>query len=811
MLKSNFAGEVPACTAPELLRRQGWRLFPADDPEASVVAQKLSASMIKAHGGVWISRNSRDSGSAEIAEFRNYEDLEPSAQAQIDAQIEAIVAASFDFIHYNGLTRQRVARLVQDDEKGRNPFDGCVVIIDEVHNFISRAMNKRLIAPLYQKLVEATDCKIILLSGTPIINRVAELAYIVNLVQGRIALHVLTLKDESTQEALDAALKDLDEFIEERTYDPGNKSVRIRLVPHGFRRVKNLKNLKVARALGAAAADKDLLCEIDLALKAAGMHVQRRVVRSLLPLPDDPEVFDDMFVDWEHGTVLNPGLLQRRIIGAVSAFSLQDRRDFAQVSPMEVVHASMSGFQFLKYTQLRYEERRRERNANRLRARQGPRGPRGQERPGQDGDSSGGQVYRTFSLALCTFAFPDEIPRLFRFQIRQRRQDAAAQEQDDGGQGDEDDDLDREYEQALESATRRIKAEMPECLRVDDRLALHSPKFHELLKRLATSPGPSLIYSQFRRAEGLGLLSAAMDINGWEELRLKKDPVGGGFVVANVVRPESMDPAGDQRQPKRYVILRTEEDPEANRLLLHIFNNELDELPRVTRESLDKLSSSNVERRTSARRESLQQQQGNLRGAIAGALLITASGAEGISLKNVRQVHMLEGFWNHNRLTQVIGRAVRARSHLGLPEADRNVRVFLYLSTFTDEQREDPAIMRLDKGLTSDQYVHTVAMKKKHLTDQVLALVRSAAVDCELHRQVDGTCYRPPVNMKEDDAIRTPVFEEDSSDAAFARRITQLRLVQVDGTKYFLDVATGTLYDFARLKGDNELVPVGQI
>ena len=37
--------------------------------------------------------------------------------------------------------------------------------------------------------------------------------------------------------------------------------------------------------------------------------------------------------------------------------------------------------------------------------------------------------------------------------------------------------------------------------------------------------------------------------------------------------------------------------------------------------------------------------------------MITQSGSEGISLKNVRQVHLLEPYWNMIRMDQVIGRA----------------------------------------------------------------------------------------------------------------------------------------------------------
>ena len=61
-------------------------------------------------------------------------------------------------------------------------------------------------------------------------------------------------------------------------------------------------------------------------------------------------------------------------------------------------------------------------------------------------------------------------------------------------------------------------------------------------------------------------------------------------------------------------------------------------------------------------------------------MIISSAGAEGISLECVRQVHILEPFWNYVRIDQVLGRAIRMKSHLDLPKEDRNVEQYLYLS-----------------------------------------------------------------------------------------------------------------------------------
>ena len=69
--------------------------------------------------------------------------------------------------------------------------------------------------------------------------------------------------------------------------------------------------------------------------------------------------------------------------------------------------------------------------------------------------------------------------------------------------------------------------------------------------------------------------------------------------------------------------------------------------------------------------------------------MITASGAEGISLKNVRYVHIMEPYWHPVRIQQVIGgRARRIYSHFDLPKEYQNVNVFLYLMKISEKQLE---------------------------------------------------------------------------------------------------------------------------
>ena len=72
----------------------------------------------------------------------------------------------------------------------------------------------------------------------------------------------------------------------------------------------------------------------------------------------------------------------------------------------------------------------------------------------------------------------------------------------------------------------------------------------------------------------------------------------------------------------------------------------------------------------------------NKNGEMVKVVIISKAGAEGLDFRNIRQVHILEPWYNLNREEQVIGRAVRNCSHKDLPFAKRNVEnIFIWYTT----------------------------------------------------------------------------------------------------------------------------------
>ena len=54
----------------------------------------------------------------------------------------------------------------------------------------------------------------------------------------------------------------------------------------------------------------------------------------------------------------------------------------------------------------------------------------------------------------------------------------------------------------------------------------------------------------------------------------------------------------------------------------------------------------------------------NTNGEKVKVVIISRAGSEGLDFKNIRQIHILEPWYNLNRIDQILGRGVRNKSHL---------------------------------------------------------------------------------------------------------------------------------------------------
>lgn len=224
----------------------------------------------------------------------------------------------------------------------------------------------------------------------------------------------------------------------------------------------------------------------------------------------------------------------------------------------------------------------------------------------------------------------------------------------------------------------------------------YSPKFKVLLSNLKKHDGQlGYIYSNFVSGEGIAILARVLDVHGfifWE----KSDHFIGRFGKDYVLKKNGIDitPTTQHFNKERTYAIITGDIPFSDRQdIVTTFNS---------KENSD--------------------------GKLITILLISRSGAEGLSLKRSRHCHILEPFFNYAIIEQVLTRGVRFMSHSDLPEAERNVQPYVYLSTYPKSYDKKLIVER-----TTDEELWVSALNGKKLRDDFEIAMIEASIDCSLH------------------------------------------------------------------------------
>ena len=174
----------------------------------------------------------------------------------------------------------------------KNPFDNAVVIIDEAHNFVSRIVNKlnkddTISGKMYEYLMNAQNAKIVLLTGTPIINYPNEIAILFNIIRGKIKTWYfkLTVKQDRkiSKEFFEDAFKSTilgGNVLDYIVYNPTSTTLVITRNPFGFVN-KTQKNKYEGVRLGERGemSDEDFVNHITRILSKNSISVNPGSVR----------------------------------------------------------------------------------------------------------------------------------------------------------------------------------------------------------------------------------------------------------------------------------------------------------------------------------------------------------------------------------------------------------------------------------------------------------------------------------------------------------------------------------------------------
>jgi len=560
----------------------------------------------------------------------------------------------YEFVSINGTPINKFKNIDLEDK---------VIIIDEVHNLgsvISNKINKKA-AAFYEWLMGVKNCKILALSGSPIINDPFEIALISNILRGPM--------DYET------------ELLNKNT-------------------IKDYKSV----------------------------------------FPHDREQFISLFINKETNKLKNELIFKRRITGLFSYFY---GIVGAELPVLETIleEVPMSNDQYKMYAIARKYEISIDKNYN------------------KDKDDSNSS-YRNYSRQISNFVIPvnDDDELSYKELAVPENYDDWTKEQQENlaikiGNVDSFNNFVTSYKQ-YDSVEEKIDAlkeygndfvkEIKDAGRSEhnilkflnsktssllnnnnliENLQNYSPKLKKVFENIEKGKGNKgkvFIYSHYRNYSGIGIIKELLKQLGYEEI--------------NENNVDQFDP-NVMTENKRYGFFVGGVNNEIRYKIKEIYNH-----------------------------------PNNMHGELMKIFMGTSAAAEGISLKQVQQVHIIEPYWNNVRIQQVIGRARRLGSHIGLPSEEQTVYAYMYFSVFPTDQED-----KIEKD-TTDTHIYENSLKKQQLNDQFLKAIKSSAVDCTLNYAQNSlvdkeyVCYVPdPDNTKE-------IFAWDSDINADIKRLEGIEI-----------------------------------
>ena len=736
----------------------------------------------------------------------------------INHEIYTLIKNKYNFIHYNGFPRvdefnfknntgevlkkdkltendKLVIKFAEDYKKNyetyhiESPFKNNVIVIDEVHNFVREIINESGPANIfYNWIINAEDIKIIFLSGTPIINKPAEIAILYNMLRGSLLIYDFTLisdkneidiqndlreyfyKEESSIEQINVSKKKgkiILSFTKTKTnFESIMEEGIIKTIKYNDHDLKSFFNeifegLEKMFDKQKIIPNKNQIDELitkGIKIPSVGGHISKRSLKDLklgnhiifdedinIPFNRKQKLFEinendttldlsnnegflEYFLDDQFNIIPKKKIFLRRMILGLTSYYPIDRKS---IKNMPVIVKP-------EHTLDRYKDYTIIENINVISCPMSP-----VQWVNYENEYVKEKLRRLNQLRKKDLYNDKDNSD---YSIRTRQNCNIVYEDDSFRKGGDDEKRNEAYD----------KMRMNGFFSYDGLLNIYSPKFYEILKNIQKfikddrPIGKVLYYSDFRKDAGSEAFEKILLANGYEKYKEDEKNI------------EKLISEGSKK--KRYTFITGEESQELRKLNKEAFNH--DE---------------------------------NVRGEYIQVILISSAGAEGISLKCVRQVHIMEPFWNYIRIDQVFGRAIRMRSHMNpkLPENERNVEQYLYISTlpegetietlFTElkdkgwpelediENGNDIKLRLLDKhkavyktltkiismkketnNRTVDQLLFDIMEKKNIISSNIIDIIKESSVDCIQNSrddiQLNNKCLRFSDKLKKEES-----------------------------------------------------------
>ena len=208
-----------------------------------------------------------------------------------------------------------------------------------------------------------------------------------------------------------------------------------------------------------------------------------------------------------------------------------------------------------------------------------------------------------------------------------------------------------------------------------EQLPNHSAKFVSILKSIEAGSGVCLVYSNFV-ALGARLFSMALEEHGYV-------PYTGSTLLAT--------PSYRGNAKGKYILLTSD------------------------------ISEAEISKLLDAVKRPNNRDGSQIRVVVAGPIV-----SEGVDFRYMRQIHVVDPWWNMSRIEQVVGRGLRTCSHQVLPFEEQNCSVYFH-------------VVRTGDGKECfDEYTYRTKVEQKALKiARVRKVLAESAMDCPLQNQIN--------------------------------------------------------------------------
>lgn len=184
----------------------------------------------------------------------------------------------------------------------------------------------------------------------------------------------------------------------------------------------------------------------------------------------------------------------------------------------------------------------------------------------------------------------------------------------------------------------------------------------------------------------------------------------------------------------------------------------------------------------------------NAHGEIIQLLLISSSGAEGLDLKNVRIVHIMEPYWNYARIAQVIARAVRNNSHILLQANEKNVQPYIYLAVaFINGEKLEQSNEAYKKTIDIDFYERMLL--DREIIASFVQPLEEVAIECLLNAEPHCRVCSPNNRQLFTTDIKKDV-EAPNPCAEHKEEKVKVDTIEYNGKKYYFKENKESIYSY---------------